>query len=888
MRRFISYLLLSLSLLLGVGVAATPLFTRLNTGREYASGQEIVYRLVDREDSATDIENDKDAASVVAKEMKSRLDGFGVEDYQVVVEGNDTIRVALREQNDTQLTYIRKYLAFSGENFSLAAKDEETRLTQDQVFKDSKAYIVKQNDLVPYVIFPISDSTAVKTLVENAGKGSEEPSGAYIPTRAKLDGEEDSSAEADIFLWANWVEGDTYEKASSDASGIGQKIICSFNHEHIWYEKSAEENTELQFLCGFADSEGNYDASKLKDANQLANYLVSIFNASSYEYDVKDLYVTESASGLTYNTNTTNASVENILTLGTDINIAFSLTLLSALTAIIIASIVLAMFYKISAVAMVTNTVVTTFLSYLVFVLLGATFNIGAIVGGILLSAANLATEIIYVNKFREEVYRGRSIKKANTEASKKYILLTIDFAVILAVVGLAIYLLGGIALRPLGVVLFFGALISVLTNLIIFRLLMWFVTNNTAFQNNYKVFGIEEDKVPNLLSEEEKVVYEGPYANKDFSTKKKPFLLASLIALVIGLASITTFSIIGGGNGLSVRDTSHETALYVSIKGENTELTTADEYKNQVLANILVNDKPVSYSNVEVHNREEYDAETTVTTKYIYFVTTTNQVFNENDSYKYKLGNSIIDASSIEDAFELLVDEIEGKSSSDYILVSSKARTQLVNSPDQGFVMLATSVGLVVACLYLAFRYRPSKALSVLCVSASSTIVTYGVLCLLRFIETTAINSLALPIVMLISLVSSMFYLVKEKELKVENKEELTPELRHTLKVKTVGISASALFIFSIIAGYLGINFFGFGPAAFVIMFLGMVLGVICSTILNTFVLIHLDEFFEKLFGKVRLPKFNRNKRRRERIKLQGKKNSSEPQETIFIGIND
>ena len=186
MRRFIAYICMAITVLISVGVAFAPVFTTMNPGREFTSGNEIVYRLSDKEDGKNDLENDPDAASVVAKEMRSRLENYKVEDYSVRVEGNDTVRVSLSVNDETKLNHIARYLSFNGGDFSLASAEEETRIGAEKIFVDSEAYIIHEEDIVPYVIFPISDPSLVKTLVDSFGTSDEEQTKAFDPYRANI------------------------------------------------------------------------------------------------------------------------------------------------------------------------------------------------------------------------------------------------------------------------------------------------------------------------------------------------------------------------------------------------------------------------------------------------------------------------------------------------------------------------------------------------------------------------------------------------------------------------------------------------------------------------------------------------------------------------------
>lgn len=885
-RRLIAYLILAATMIISVVAMATPVFTKLNAGREYTSGNEFVYQLRVKGaqgDESSEVET-AGAAEEVAKEMRNRLETYQVEDYSVIVQGDDTIRVSVTENDETQLNNIRKYLSFSGGDFSLSGKNEETRITHNDVFKDSKAYIVRQNDLVPYVIFPVSDPSKVKTLVETVSSGSGETKNGRNPFRAGEEGEEET-AEPDIFLWANWVDGDTYEKAQSDQSVTGQKIIAQFVSKNIWYTESSEEQTELQYLCGFADSEGNYDATKLKQANQLATFLMNLFNASSYDYDVVDLFVTESASGVTYNPIRTNPTVENILVYGTDINLAMSATLISSIIVIIITSLLLAYFYRLTAVAMVANSVSAVFLTYVLFTVMSATFNVAAFVAGILLAITSLIGEIIYANKFKEEVYKGRSMKKANQEAIKKSSLIALDIAIPTLIAGILLYFLGGNALRPMGIILFFGGVIALLMHVLVFRLLTYLLSNSTNLMNAYNAFNIEESLVKKPTDPEEKEVYEGSYKGRDFSNKKKVSYIIMAVLFVASLAGGIVFSAVNG-SALNVSNaTKDNTEIYLSIRDDHPDIDTEDKFKAEILANVFIGNKALSYKSVEMETREEYNYETTVTTKYTYFITHIDGKL-PSGNVTYKVGDAHTDVESVDEAIETLVNNIELISNED-IVSKTKISHETVKTPNQGYIVLATAIALVASVIYLAFRYRPSKALAAGTISLATTTITFGVLTLTRF-QTLSLTALCVPLVMLTSLLLTMFYLIKAKDMYLDEKD-LTLEKRQELSIKAVASSAAPLFISIIVVAFIGIAAFGFGPTTYSHIFAALVFGVAISAFFTVSLIAPLTNFFEKLFSKIKLPERKKSKKshKREKIKLQ-RKNSSEPQETIFIGIND
>ena len=888
-RRLVAYIILAVTLFLGIIVSATPVLTKLNPGREYTNGYQFVYQLREKEvaeDESNEVDN-LDATNKVADEMRSRLETYQVEDYSVIVEGTNQVRVSITEKDETKLNYIRKYLAFSGANFSLSGKVEETRVMGEDIFKDVKAYIVRQQDVIPYVIIPVSDSAKVKTLIETvtASDENEEHANGLMPHRAgdSEDGGDAEKTEPDIFLWANWVEGDSYETAVADPAKTGQKILLSFNSGSIWYPDSENEETELQFLCGFGTAEDatKYDVTKLRQANQLATYYVNMFNASAYDYDVVDLFVTESASGVNYNTIRSGATLENILVYGTDVNLAWSATLYSSLLAIVIVSLILVYFYRLSALGIIANTVSSVYLTYLLFVVMGATFNIAAFIGGVLLAIVSMVTAVIYQNKFKEEVYKGRTLKKANQEATKKLNLLTLDLSVPTFIMGLIMYFVGGNALRPLGIILFFGAVIVLLMNLLVFRLFNYLLTNSYTLTPNYKVFNINEELIADA-NDESKEVYEGAYSDRDFTKIKKPVGIAALVLFVAAIAGGITFTALNG-SALNVNAaTSDYTQIYVGIRGEKLDIDTTEEFEESILKNVTIDGKALAYSSVDMETREEYDYKATVTTYYTYFITRIEGTF-EAKNVQYTVGADTLDADSLDEAIQAVTVYAEG-TNANYVSASTKVAHETVNTPNQGFILLATLIGVVASSVYLMLRYRPSKGVAALCVSLLAGTITYGALVLVR-VPTVAITAIVTPVVALFALLISILLMSKTNEMYKEEKD-LTLEKRKELGIKATALVATPILSLTAISAYLGINFFGFAPQALTVIFIGMLVGVILAALFTLVLSTPITNACESLLSKIHLPKIKRAPKR-EKIKLQ-KKNTSEPEETIIIGIND
>ncbi|MFA5442354.1 MAG: hypothetical protein WC286_00530 [Bacilli bacterium] len=872
MRRLIAYITLAVSSIIAIGVGINPIMSKGINNLDYRDGRQFVYQLFEKDDETTDIDYE-DAAKEVAKDMDERLKTWGVSNYSVKTEGNDIIRVSLTATNDAEYGYLENYLGFNGQNFSIATVNESVRLTHDEVFLDSEAYIVYEG-YAPYVIIPLSNTSEFKALVDAANSAmNEDPETTEDPNpgfrKSKIDGEEEPSNDPNIYLWANWNEGEDFEKSKEDQK-VADKIIAQFLSTNIYYENSDVEETEIKYVSGFADEEGNYDTSKIRQANTLANYVKNLFNASAYDYEVVNIFSTPIV-----------AEVESLLTYGMSVSLSMSKTLIATIVVAAVISLVLAFFFRIGAISIISSTAISFFATLAIFVAFRAEFNIAGLLALVFVAAASLLAGVLHLTKFKEEVYRGRNFKKANTEAAKAMTVPAIDIAVIMAAVGILSYIISGALVASFGTMLVIGAIVTLVVNLIVLRLMTWLVTNTTAFQGNHKVFNIEDKNVPNLLKEE-KQTYFGPYQDRDFSKRAKPVAIGVGVFSLVAVVMMIVFGAINGSI-YNVNPVYEETSrAYITVYGDSPVVDNVKYIEDNILKFVYVDGELVSYSSIDHETREDYDAETTITTTYNYYIVNFDKPYTgEEDAYFE--GDSLTEGMTLEGVLDAYVDSIEGGEG----LVRIKTSENLVMQPSTTHIALGTLAGVALVGLYLAFRFRISRALAIFAIGAMSSFATLAFFVVTR-IATTPVVALVVPVVALFSLFASLYFLTRERDLlKEDRSKEKTSQVRREIMIRATALAAGPLFVFGIIMSYFAINYFGFGPSSFAALFGGALLGVALSVLLIVTILGPAALFFEEIIGKlvarVRVPRIRKNKKR-----TAPKSTSSEPEETIFIGIND
>ncbi|MCQ2801102.1 MAG: hypothetical protein MJ222_00395 [Bacilli bacterium] len=885
MRRLIAYITMAVSMLIAIGVAATPVLTKLNGGREFNTGREIVFNIDARDGEPAVTQEDADK---VVEEMKTRLDNWHIEDYSIKVQSDKaqeptySVAVSIDVEKDT-FNYVAKYLCFQGENFAISAADPTT--LKENVLNVADARIVYESDVVPVIVIPVNEDkkadleNLIKQLNPEEESGGETKAikrdGEVAPTEG---GEEQPAKTPDIFLWANYEEGDLYEKAGVDPL-VKDKILMSFFSTAMWYEKSSEEHTEVQFICGSADQEGNYDFTKLKDANVVANYYLNMLHAKKYNVEVTCPTRNVTSQEIDYYTNAQEvpASMESLLSFGNNVNIKLSTTLISTLIAFVIVALLLVVYFRINAIAIIATTLGSLFITMLSFSTMNVLFNFPALLGLVILAGGLLFGQIVYCHRFKEEVYKGRSLKKANQEASKKSNLLTLDASIILAFAGLMMYALGGTALKPMGVILFFGSIFGLLMNLIVFKILMYLVTNSTNLQGKYSVFNIEGSKVPNLMDAEEKEPYQSAYEKVDFTKRRK---ISSIVLGALTVAAIAVITVFGVKNGspLNVTNaTKNSAVVYSSLKVENGLINDVESFKQYALSEVKIDDSTL----VDVKN---FDVEMKKVSTYTY-IDESSAPTEESYFFIAKINNDY-NADQLNSIQNSIVQKMEENISSDKFTVNVESSQELNYTPDQSLVALATAVTIAGVAVYFALRFRPSRGLAALVVSGGSTAIAYGLFVAIR-IGTSAVTSLAMPVVAVSTLIASMFYFATEKAMIKEKHSELSFEERKEIMVKALAKSASPMLVLVLIMMYLSINYFGFGLNATAFLFASALVGQIVAVIAMLTIMGPLACMFGKWFSKINMPKIKMFKNK-DKTNVPHKRNSSEPEETIFIGIND
>lgn len=913
MRRLIAYIMLSSSLILGSAAVLTPTIASMDTDISYGYGRDLVFKISNHDEShynGTDpVENgayvNDDgyvAVDLVAEEMTERLDHWGVSDYSITKEGYDTVRVRLRTENnsETEYDYLEYYLPFSGGHISVdASMDEdasEPPYSYDEAWADMFTgqtaeieYI--NNDTIPVVVIPVNyegEDGKLGELIE------------YCEAKHQDADESASTEEVNCYvvLWTHKQETDTFQKATSTVdtvydANVASRFLGAEASGNAWFDETEDDDdyTRFQYVPSSAAFNGNssYDATQSEAAYKAAFYYMSLFNASDYAELGAGYDVTFSFSAVA------SPEVEGLVSRGTSVLPAMNSTMIAALVGLGIAILVLALFYRMAALSMVASLAVSLIATMMLIVYFHAQFGAGMILGLLLVALISIFGSVYYAAKLKDEIYKGRSLKKAHSEAAKKAFWPTIDAGILSIVAGLCVYFLVPAEASMAGLCLVVGGFFATLCSLLLTRVQMWILSGDGDAANRMGgMFGINKEKVPDILKEE-KQSYFGLFAESNFMKPWKGVAIAGGVLLLASIASLSVWSGISGGSPFAIGSGTENSIAYITYRipenSTNDVLNGLDDIDNgstgvlnivyqdeEMLSSYSVSEVTMSVTSVTLTNSAEVeDGVYTV----LNFMVTFDRVYEDEAEYAFTVNGESF--TSLEEA---LGAAIESKNVDlDSYAVSVKSVVDFNLTPSFTDISIGLCVSILVAMVYLSIRFRPSRGITVSIISGGSAFMALGVLSLVR-VSATPIAAIGAIGTFIAALLISLFILGKEKEIAADSRErdKSTLEFRAKCLLSANSQAAGELVIFAVIAAYMFVSFLAFGPSAYTLYNSVALLGIILSAVLILVLISPSSLFLAKQFSKIR---FDMSWRKPKKGSGPTKK-SAEPEEAVFIGIND
>jgi preprotein translocase subunit SecD len=851
MRRLFTYLILSITTFLLVGINFLSVIGGINTNLEFTSGREMVFRITDKENEDLVFENNDDVTNI-ANTMIQRLENSLITKYEVNVEGNDQIRVTVSETSETKYKRIQDYLGFDAE-FTLCTTSEVCA-TNEQMFEGQTAR-VEYKGQNPFVVFPVKDLTYLKEVIVTEAGGAE-------------------STDGELLLWAGKLEADSYSESLNDPE-MAEKILLRFPVANMWWDQ--ENQTELAFLVspskfGSANENNIFEANVVAQANEEAIFYRNLVNAGDLPYTVEFLY-----------SQNIPAAIEPLLSLENILTIANSQTVWALIASTLMLTIVVMVVYRLGSIGMLATTTLSIFLTLFSFIWLNLEFSSAALLGIITVGVLGLLTSVLYLTYVRREIYQGRTFKKSHIEANGKLIALMLDITVVSVIFGLFIYIFGGNLAQNFAIMLMIGSLINIVVVFLGNQLVYGQLMQTTDLIKHSSWLNLQAKLIPNLLKDE-KPVYVGRFSTRDF-TSRGGFL--SPIAVIGGVLSLAAILVLTTVNVPVIQTpiSTNPSRLYLEVKEFSQFETTVDV--SNMIDNITIDGEALTLSNPTIQIHEFTRRENDIDVLYRIFVAQLALEVTDTSIFAFADGQQSL---SFDNFNELLEEVINTVYEDDQVsIVGFYPTTSITNQP----TILDMTTGLLLALLivgvYLSIRQGLATSFTSMLISGSIGLLTLGLFIASRIASPSTI-ALSLFTITYLSLLLIMVIFARAKEDLLLIKDRRLTIDDSTLALKRASSqSASMVFLTSLALVYPGLTFLAIGPGALQGLYSALLLGSALAALFITAIIPATFKPFFRLFKGVNawltfdwIPAKNKSG------KSSMSERSNEPQEATYIGIND
>ena len=851
MRRLFTYLVLSITTFLLIVINFLSVIGGVNTNLEFTSGREMVFRISDKENEDLVFENNDDVTEI-ANTMIQRLENSLITKYEVNVEGNDQIRVTVSETSETKYKRIQDYLRFDAE-FTLCTTTEVCA-TNEQMFEGQTAR-VEYKGQNPFVVFPVKDLTYLKEVIITEAGGAE-------------------STEGELLLWAGKLEEDSYSESLNNPE-MAEKILLRFPVANLWWDQ--ENQTELAFLVspskfGSANENNIFEPNVVAQANEEAIYYRNLVNSGDLPFTVEFLY-----------SQNIPAAIEPLLSLDNILTIANSQTVWALIASTLMMTLVLVVVYRLGSIGMLATTTLSVFVTLFSFIWLNLEFSSAALLGIITVGVLGLLTSVLYLTYVRREIYQGRTFKKSHIEANGKLIPLMLDITVVSLIFGLFVYIFGGNLAQNFAVMLMIGSLVNLVIVFLGNQILYGQLMQTTDLLKYSSWLNLQAKLIPNLLKDE-KPVYAGRFATRDFASRGS-FL--SPIAVIGGVLSLAAVLVLTAVNIPVIQTpvSTNPSRLYLEAK-EFSQFETTVEVST-LIDNLTVDGESLALSNPIIQIHEFTRRENDIDVLYRIFVAELALEITDSSTFAFNDGQLSL---SFDNFNELLEEVINTVYEDDQVtVVGFYPSTSITNQPTILDMTIGVLLALLIVGTYLSIRQGLATGFTSMLISGSVGLLTLGLFIASR-IASSATLALSLFTLTYLSLVLILVIFARAKEELALIKDRRIGIDDSTLALKKASSqSASMIFLTALALVYPGLTFLAIGPGALQGLFSALLLGSALAALFITAIIPATFKPFYRLFKGVNAwLSFDWVPAKTKSDKTSNTERSNEPQEATYIGIND
>ena len=481
-----------------IATTAKGIANNLSLGLDLQGGFEILYEVspLNNDGSLPDM-------SAVSSSVSKRVDVLGVTEPQIIIEGDNRIRVQLA--GVTNQEQAREML---GATANLTFRDINDNLLSDaSIIEEGQASLGYDNGQ-PVVSLKIKDKTKFAEMTRNV---------AAMDAGSNI-----------MIIWLDYEEGDSYLNELAKVA----------NGEEPKYISAASVNEEISGDCII---KGSFDEDK-------ARTLASLINSGSLP-----VKMTEISS--------------NVVSAEFGIG-AFNKTAVAGVVGVALVILFMIFMYRMPGIVASIMLAVYIFAVFGIYTLIGAVFTLPGIAALVLGVGMTVDANIITFERIKDELYHGRSIRKAVADGQKLSFSTIFDAQFTTLLAALIMYIFGNGAVKGFATMLVVTVLCTLVLNVAVSRFLLNQIVESGVCDGKLSWFGVKESQVPDLESGETQFYY-GPIPKTDWMGMSKKACTVSLAILVIAIL-FGSFNAISG-NGFANLGIDFSSGTKITVTAENT-----------------------------------------------------------------------------------------------------------------------------------------------------------------------------------------------------------------------------------------------------------------------------------------------------------------------------
>ena len=435
-KRVIISSIILLLLVVGIGFLFVPLFKGLKFGLDLQGGFEILYKAESIDGSK--MTNEKLTATY--KTLSKRIDSLGVTEPEIVVEGNDRIRVKLAgvkdpEEARTQLSTVA----------TLSFRDiEDNLLMTSDVLDAGRARIGQDSQGNP----------AVSLSVKNKDK--------FFEVTKSIS--EKGEGKNYIVIWLDYNDlMDSYSKEAGKCGTSGSRCLSAA--------------TVSQGFASDVIIQGSFTQEEVSN-------LVDLINSGSLPSKLVE--ISSNTVGASFGEGTLNT------------------TLTAGIIAILAIMLILMLIYHFSGFVSSVSMMIYTFLVFGVFWLVGGVLTLPGIAALVLGIGMAVDSNVITFSRIKEELLKGKSLPTAFKEGSKESFSAIIDSNITTIIVAIIMFMFGESSIKGFATMLIITVLVTMFTMVFLTRFLLKIFVKSEYFNDKTNLFlNVKAKDIPDVSKNE-------------------------------------------------------------------------------------------------------------------------------------------------------------------------------------------------------------------------------------------------------------------------------------------------------------------------------------------------------------------------------------------------